>query len=326
MWFIWSSAEEQRIQQDRAYAYLQTPEYLIQEALILLFVSPSIKIPLAGLIVQRYCSMGSDPVTNETVKLLRLKYAPSFVLRYTTPMFLGQYEYLKLVDANIDAALSAVIRHKEAEQHAAAHAEASLPTQTMLNVKEFLSNRQQRWNVIIKVETPRERQERLMRELRLGVRPAALIYNSFDHGWDLCREFGLDLGAEYDDAASEDLDAFDSESEHELDDKYTISLLEPLTPLPPSLSYYRSPSPPAFFEQQTLTPGPVSVLFSIPSQPEPGYMDVEDDEDNETPAFAHYSGDIIQTLSFGYGYVPSMPGDIAPVKLPDAEWKIILKY
>ncbi|KAF9470812.1 hypothetical protein BDN70DRAFT_901821, partial [Pholiota conissans] len=182
MWFVWSSAEEQHAREDRSYSFLQPPEYLIQGALTMLFVSPSVKIPLAGLIMQHYYSLGSDPMTNETVKLLALKYAPLFVLRYTTKMFLDQDRDVGNPDPSIDAALRDVLKHKQAEQHAASRAEAAIPTQTMLDVKkkgslynhweEYFAKRLKRHQEKLNVETPKEWQIWLSRERNPSVKNA----------------------------------------------------------------------------------------------------------------------------------------------------------
>ena len=66
MYFMWTSTEEQAISFNYNLAYLQLPTDLVQEALTILFRTPS--LPLADLVMQQYFGLGSKPVTNETLQ------------------------------------------------------------------------------------------------------------------------------------------------------------------------------------------------------------------------------------------------------------------
>jgi len=95
LWFIWSNKEEQAISNNPSLAYLQPPNELIQEALTLLFAIPN--VPLAGLIIQQYFTLGNDPITNQTIEFLCLQYAPSFFFKFTAKRFINQESALEWI-------------------------------------------------------------------------------------------------------------------------------------------------------------------------------------------------------------------------------------
>ena len=68
MYFVWTSTEEKAISVDYSLAYLQPPMDLIQEALTIIFSTPS--LPLASLIMKQYFGLGDESITNETLQLL----------------------------------------------------------------------------------------------------------------------------------------------------------------------------------------------------------------------------------------------------------------
>jgi hypothetical protein len=241
LWFVWSKEEERAILHDRSLSFLKPPNSLIQEALSHLFNNPSSTIPLAGLIINRYYNMGSDPVTNETVKLLKFKEAPSFVLESTTRIFLGQTTELERINEQTDENLKALLISRREEQRALSLAEAAVPTQTMIedverkgklynHWQDFLEKREKRQAEILKVESTKDRQKRISRSQKPGVKNADIytwekirssggkevymrlrvdkkrneqvfssfkqhqrIYNALTNEWDLCKEFGRDV-------------------------------------------------------------------------------------------------------------------------------------
>ncbi|KAF8801716.1 hypothetical protein BYT27DRAFT_7216002 [Phlegmacium glaucopus] len=88
LWFTWTCTEEQAIRSDHRLSYLEPPVEMVQQALMLLFSSPN--LPLAGLIMKKYFKLGNDPITNETLDLLRLEHAPSSVFQITVWIFINQ--------------------------------------------------------------------------------------------------------------------------------------------------------------------------------------------------------------------------------------------
>ncbi|KAF8180869.1 hypothetical protein BJ912DRAFT_929191 [Pholiota molesta] len=183
LWFVWSKDEERLMERDRLYEMLRPPNDLIQSAMTKLFNNPSTNIPLASLVIRNYYNLGSNPVTNETVNLLKYKEAPSFVLHYTTKVFLSQDDELARLGADIDSTLTSVLQTKRAQQLAASVADADVPTQTMIegdskrgklfdHWREFITIRRKRQEEIINVKTQKEHDRRLARERNPGVRNA----------------------------------------------------------------------------------------------------------------------------------------------------------
>ena len=80
LYFMWTSTEEKAISVDYLLAYLQPPNDLVQEDLTILFSTWS--LPLAGLVMQQYFGLGNKPITNETLQILRLEHATSFVFKF----------------------------------------------------------------------------------------------------------------------------------------------------------------------------------------------------------------------------------------------------
>ena len=139
LWFVWSSKEEQAISNDQSLAYLRPPNELIQRALVMLFSVPD--IPLAGLIIQQFYRLGSDPITNKTIEFLSLEHAPSFVFEFTAKIFLGQERLLEQTrlqqtQETIDADLAVLKVSQEGRRQAAAEAASSLPYHGLLTTKD----------------------------------------------------------------------------------------------------------------------------------------------------------------------------------------------
>ena len=137
LWFVWSDKEEQAISRNSHLAYLRPPNELIQQALTILFAVPN--IPLAGLILQQYFRLGSDPITNKTIEFLCLEYAPSFVFDFTANRFLHQQGLLEEIrlrtQESIDADLKALKVLQDNQHQAAAEAASSFPYQGLLTTK-----------------------------------------------------------------------------------------------------------------------------------------------------------------------------------------------
>jgi hypothetical protein len=365
MWFVWSKEQEQAISYDRSLTFLKPPNDLIQDALSLLFHNPSSKIPLAGVIIQRYYNLGSDPITNETVKLLKFREAPSFVLEYTTHMFLSQASASARIDP--EESLKPVLLAKQAEQHAAAsRAAAAIPTQPMIenaeeekgklfnDWRDFLAIREKRQQEIIKVESSKDRQKRLSREENPRVKNADLytwekirssggkevymrlrvnkkrneqvfasyerhqrIYNSLANEWDLCREFSPEPTANSPNpdhhSTSHNPDDSDDENSDWLRDQKIKTEDDP-----GSFEHGTSPlprhTPP--HQQHSL------VEHQSTTAPKLECMDVVEDDEDSSPLL-HYSQDVVESLSYGYGYVASIPGP-ATQPLPEKDWETVL--
>ncbi|KAF9472480.1 hypothetical protein BDN70DRAFT_818581 [Pholiota conissans] len=291
MWFVWSKAEEQAISENRSNSFLLPPSHLIQEALTLLFTTPDPGIPLAGLILQRYYDMGSDMLTNESTKW--------------------------------------------SDQCTQAHTEATFPTQTMLegiqekgtlynHWSEFFTTREKQQAELIKVETFKQRRTRLSREKQPAVQNATMytwhkiqssggkevymrlqvnkyrnkkvflrfkdnqkVYNPNRNEWDLCKEF---------DNISSD-NCFDNKHHAEISDI--------------NGSLYDSDESSEFDEDYDEDS---ELAASTPPR-----LTLSDYQLEDVP----YSQDVIQTLSYGYGYVPSI-SSANITQIPDKEWENVL--
>ncbi|KAF8151366.1 hypothetical protein B0H34DRAFT_801121 [Crassisporium funariophilum] len=73
LWFIWSNREEQAIQNNTDLNFLQPPDNLTQKAPNILFATPGLS--LAGLIIQKYFTLGNNPIINKTIEFLHFHTA-----------------------------------------------------------------------------------------------------------------------------------------------------------------------------------------------------------------------------------------------------------
>ncbi|KIM35115.1 hypothetical protein M413DRAFT_79731 [Hebeloma cylindrosporum] len=326
LWFIWSSKEADAISNDQSLAYLRPPEELIQEALTLLFSTPS-DVPLAALILKQYFRLGDDPITNKTVEFLRLQHAPS---------------------------------------SAAAQAASSFPYHGLLtNVEErgrlynhyddFFAARQKRQEEMMKVESSTDRQRRESREQNPGIMSATMyvwektlssgglgmykrvkvnkkenedtysffrshqrVFNAFSNEWDFCEDFCFgpvdtyDSGDEYDDD-----DGYDNRSD---DQEYRQSFVSRRSHSPPSRRSYSPASRRSYSPVSRRSYSPVSRRMHSPPSPAP--MDVE-----TIPAMLgrYFSRDPIETMSLVYGYVPHM-GAIGHTTEHKHDWTATLRF
>jgi hypothetical protein len=195
LWFTWTSAEEQAIRGDHRLSYLEPPVEMVQQALTLLFRSPD--LPLATLIIKKYFKLGNDPVTNETVDLLRLHHAPSVVFQITTDLFLKQTTNIQHTDPSASRNLKSLVESRRREHQAAAEVAASFPTEGMLETAQveqkgklfnhfddFFSAREKRQAEMIRMESAKDRQRR---ESRDRDRP---IKNTTMYTWEKVRSSG----------------------------------------------------------------------------------------------------------------------------------------
>ncbi|KDR77443.1 hypothetical protein GALMADRAFT_138554 [Galerina marginata CBS 339.88] len=195
MYFMWTSAEEQAISRDGSLAYLQPPTDLVQEALTFLFRTPN--LPLAGLVMQQYFSLGDNPVTNETLQFLRIEHAPSFVFNFVAEKFVDQTASLQRVtaDTSLSLKVKALAASQEMELHAAAESAVTLPFHGMLDRGEdtgklynhfddFFEARSRRQAELIKLESRQDRHRRESRERIPGV------HNATMYTWEKTRSSG----------------------------------------------------------------------------------------------------------------------------------------
>jgi hypothetical protein len=410
LWFVWSKEEERAIQHDRALSFLKPPNALIQDALSHLFNNPSSNIPLAGLIINRYYNMGSDPVTNDTVKFLKFKEAPSFVLDYMIKIFLDQTSALERVNHQTDETLKALLNARREEQRSMSLTEATIPTQTMLedveakgklynHWRDFLERREKRQSEIIKVENAKDRQRRISRAQKPGVKNADVytwerirssggkevymrlrvgkkrnehvfasfkkhqrLYNALNNEWDLCREFGHEApemvrisNRDSEDSASdvstdedEDLNWLHEQYPRHNSDLHDVSSSAPHRGqnMPQEIVY--SPPRHSHSVSQQVRSSKVDFAMTPPREvstpriscavshqhhsaeedyamtpPREDIMDSEEFEEARQPLLL-YSQDVIETLSFGYGYVPAIPSgsEIKPFTIKEWETAI----
>ncbi|KAF8189076.1 hypothetical protein BJ912DRAFT_1106291, partial [Pholiota molesta] len=204
--------------------------------------------------------------------------------------------------------------------------------------EEFFSMRGKRQEELLRVESSKEKQKRISREQKPGVKNADMytwekiqssggkevymrlrvnkkrnehvfgsykkhqrIYNSLTNEWDLCREFGARPPS--------------------------IPPQPPLTPPRPPLTPPRPPltppRPPLTPPRPPLTPPrPTHTMHQPVTPPRPDYMDVEEDDDEICP-FLNYSQDVVQSSSYGYGYVPSMPWSVI-TEVSTEDWQNVL--
>lgn len=193
MYFMWTSTEEKAISVDYSLAYLQPPTDLVQEALTILFSTSS--LPLAGLVMQQYCGLGDESITNERLQILRLENATSFVFDFVALKFIEQTASLKKVAAGASPALKTLAASRDRELHAAAESAVAFPFQGMLDRGEdtgklynhfddFFTARARRQAELIKLESSRDRQRRESRERNPG------IMNSTMYAWEKTRSSG----------------------------------------------------------------------------------------------------------------------------------------
>ena len=131
---MWTSTEEKAISVDYSLAYLRSPTDLVQEALTILFSTPS--LPLAGLIMQQYCKLGDESVTNETLKILQLEHASCFIFNFVTLEFINQTKALQKLLAGASSTLKALAASREEEIHVAAESAVAFPFHEMLDCGE----------------------------------------------------------------------------------------------------------------------------------------------------------------------------------------------
>ena len=195
LWFTWTNAEEQAIRSNHRLAYLEPPVEMVQQALTILFTSPN--LPLAGLIMKKYYKLGNDPITNETLDLLRLEHAPSIVFEVTATMFINQTSAIQHTEATASKDLRLLVESRKREHQAVAEAAASFPAQGMLETAQvkqkdklfnhfddFFSARDKRQAEMIRVESARDRQRRESHERD---RP---IKNTTMYTWEKVRSSG----------------------------------------------------------------------------------------------------------------------------------------
>jgi hypothetical protein len=195
LWFTWTSTEEQEIRKDHRLSYLEPPVEMVQQALTLLFTSPN--LPMAGLIMKKYFKLGNDPITNETLDLLRLDHAPSYVFQFTAMEFINQTSAIRRTETFASKALKSLVESRKQEHEVAAKAAASFPAQGMLepaqvgekgklfnHSDDFFSAREKRQAEMIRVESARDRQRR---ESRDRDRP---IKNTTMYTWEKVRSSG----------------------------------------------------------------------------------------------------------------------------------------
>jgi hypothetical protein len=186
------------------------------------------------------------------------------------------------------------------------------------------------------------------------------IYNSLTNEWDLCREFGavsdenhhhhpsknrLSGNNDSDSDSSfgdDDDDGFnwlhEQYPQHALQDHPSSSsgiaerppsippqppLTPPRPPLTPPRPPLTPPRPPLTPPRPPLTPPrPTHTVHQPVTPPRPDYMDVEEDDDEICP-FLNYSQDVVQSSSYGYGYVPSMPWSVI-TEVSTEDWQNVL--
>ena len=175
LWFTWTSAEEQAIRSDHRLSYLEPPVEMVQQALTLLFSFPD--LPLAGLIIKKYYRLGNDPVTNETLDLLRLRHAPSAVFETAEKIFISETSDIQHTDTSASKDLKSLVESRQRRNQAAAELAASLPTEGMLETHQvgrkgklfnhfddFFSAREKRQAEMIRMESAVDRQSRESRD------------------------------------------------------------------------------------------------------------------------------------------------------------------
>ena len=195
LWFTWTSTEEQAIRSDHTLSYLEPPVEMVQQALSLLYSSPT--LPLATLIMKKYFRLGNDPVTNETLDLLRLHHAPSVVFRMTVDIFINQNTDIQHTDPSASRDLKLLVESRRQQNQAAAEVAVSFPTEGMIETAQveqkgklfnhfddFFSAREKRQAEMIKLESAKDRQRRESRERD---RP---IKNTTMYTWEKVRSSG----------------------------------------------------------------------------------------------------------------------------------------
>ena len=339
LWFTWTSAEEQMIRSDHRLSYLEPPVEMVQEALSLLFKSPN--LPLAGLIFKKYYRLGNDPITNETLDLLRLEHAPSIVFQLTTDIFINQTSANQQTKSSVSRDLKLLVESRKQEHQAAAEAAVSFPAEEMLEAAQvqelekgklynhfddFFSAREKRQAEMMRAESTRDRQRR---ESRDRDRP---IKNTTMYTWEKARSSGgrelymrvrvnkrqqEDVYSLYGksqrlyNAASNEWDfckdfnfpaaAADSQPESDSDEDTEYNYNEP----PQLISEYRMHSP------------------STHPVPPPPLTDDRDAMDivEEPSASLSYSRDVLQTLKLNYGYTTPL---VDIVGHTDYTWETLL--
>ncbi|KAF8811665.1 hypothetical protein BYT27DRAFT_7276416 [Phlegmacium glaucopus] len=303
LWFTWTCTEEQAIRSDRRLSYLEPPVEMVQQALMLLFSSPN--LPLAGLIMKKYFKLGNDPITNETLDLLRLEHAPSSDLKL-------------------------LVESRKREHQAAAEAAASFPAQGMLDTvqvekkgklfshfDDFFSAREKRQAEMIRVESAQDRQRRESRERDCPIKNMTMytwekvwssggqemymwvrvnkrehedvyslygrserLYNAASNEWDFCKDFCFPT------AAGDPQPDSDSDEDTE----------------------YNDDEPQQFISEHRMHSSPSPLMDHA--------MDVVE----ESPA-APYSRDVLETLKLNYGYSTPLVNIVGSA---DHTWEVLL--
>ncbi|KAF8905269.1 hypothetical protein CPB84DRAFT_1745581 [Gymnopilus junonius] len=159
--------EEKAIWYNISLSYLQPPVDLVQQALTLIFDSPS--APLAALILTKYLALG-ESLTNETLDLLRLEHAPSSVVRFIEKQTNCQLSTLFETEALALQALHTLLMECRDANQIAAESAAAFPTQTMIaplpnedkgklynHFDDFFMAREKRQAELLKVESVEDR-------------------------------------------------------------------------------------------------------------------------------------------------------------------------
>ena len=194
LWFTWTSTEEKMIRNNHRLSYLEPPVEMVQETLSILFSSPD--LPLASLIIKKYYRLGDDPITNETLDLLRLDHAASAVFEATVDIFIRRDSDIEHAETSAKD-LKLLAESRRHRHQAAAELAASFPAEEMLegskvqqkgklfnHFDDFFSAREKRQEEMIKMESVKDRQRR---ESRDHNRP---IKNSTMYIWEKVRSSG----------------------------------------------------------------------------------------------------------------------------------------
>ncbi|KAF8887900.1 hypothetical protein CPB84DRAFT_1849796 [Gymnopilus junonius] len=170
IWFVWSKREEEAVARDCELTYLRPPNEVLQRALQRIFHSPS--FPLAMLVIKHYYNLTlGNPVNDDTLKVLSLDLAPSFVIEFVTSQFLKEDE-LCSHDANSTSLfLKEFLKRHNTETHRSAEEAAALPSQGMVertnpddrifnHWSDYFSRQDKLQKELETVQTPEERQRR----------------------------------------------------------------------------------------------------------------------------------------------------------------------
>lgn len=192
-YFLWTNTEEQAILIDKSLNHLRPPTDLVQEALTILFTTPT--VPLAGLVIQQYYGLGDKNITKETLQFMQLECATSSVFEYVATKFINQTTSLEKVSNKTTSHLKSLAASREKDIQTEVDAAVVFPFQGMIDHEEhtgklydhfdlFFTARAKRQAEIIKVESSIDRQRRESREKNPGLQNATL------YTWEKTRSSG----------------------------------------------------------------------------------------------------------------------------------------